>query len=197
MEKLRAEVEAKRNDEDAKREAEEREAKMRIEMELKMKADQEEAIRKQKEREEKIAQEEAAIKLRQAEQSALEQQLEQIMPMIREANMIAAEFKREVRFNSHLTSVMPDFDTMKDRKRVFQIKIDNNEDKYFYIWDPDKFVNRIELMRALLENFIETGQIPDFTDKDHDPFWDPPEPQLIGQSYLQLKNLGYTIELDE
>lgn len=176
MAKLRAEIEAKRNDEDAKREAEEREAKMRIEMEIKMKQDKEEAERKQKEREEKIAQEEAAIKLRQAEQSALEAQLEQIMPMIREANMIAAEFKREIRFNSHLTSQMPDFDTLKDRKRVFQIKIDNNEDKYFYIWEPEKFVNRIELMRALLETFIETGQVPDFSDKANDPFWDPPEP---------------------
>lgn len=38
--------------------------------------------------------------------------------------------------------------------------------------------------------------MPDFSDKDHDPFWDPPEPQLIGKSYLQLKNLGYMLDCE-
>lgn len=30
--------------------------------------------------------------------------------------------------------------------------------------------------------------------RDKDPFWDPPEPQLIGQSFLSLKSLGYLVE---
>lgn len=36
--------------------------------------------------------------------------------------------------------------------------------------------------------------MPDHEDKDRDPFWDPPEPLLVGTSYLSLKNLGYTLE---
>ncbi len=36
--------------------------------------------------------------------------------------------------------------------------------------------------------------MPDQEDKDRDPFWDPPEPLLVGTSYLSLKNLGYTLE---
>ena len=36
--------------------------------------------------------------------------------------------------------------------------------------------------------------MPDFSNKDNDPFWDPPEPQLIGKSYLLLQNLGYMLE---
>ena len=38
--------------------------------------------------------------------------------------------------------------------------------------------------------------MPDFSDKNCDPFWDPPEPILIGKSYLQLKNLGYTLDCE-
>jgi len=32
-------------------------------------------------------------------------------------------------------------------------------------------------MRELFNEYVESGgNIPDFSDKDHDPFWDPPEP---------------------
>jgi len=68
------------------------------------------------------------IKLRQAENSALEQKLEEILPKVREANMIAAEFSRDIRFNSQLTSTMPDFGDLKSEKRVFTVKVDNRED---------------------------------------------------------------------
>ena len=45
-----------------------------------------------------------------------------------------------------------------------------------------------------MNEFFETGKAPDFSDKGQDAFWDPPEPILIGTSYLNLKNLGYMLE---
>ena len=112
--------------------------------------------------------------------------------------MIAAEFTRDIRFNSQLTSAMPDFGDLKAEKRIFQIKVDNREDGYFYVWNPDKFVNRVDMMRNMFNEYIESGgDMPDFSNKEQDPFWDPPEPVLIGKSYLQLKNLGYSLEADE
>jgi len=48
-------------------------------------------------------------------------------------------------------------------------------------------------MRDLIEEYFETEVIPQVS-KDQDPFWDPPEPQLIGQSFMALKNLGYLVE---
>jgi len=185
MAKLKAEVEAKKNDEEAQREAQEREAKLRLEMEYKIEHEKILAAERERERQDKIRREEEMIKLRQAENSALEQKLEQILPLVREANMIAAEFNRDIRFNSQLTSAMPDFGDIKAEKRIFQVKVDNREDGYFYVWEPDKFVNRVELMRALFNEYVESGgNMPDFSDKNHDPFWDPPEPVLIGKSYL-------------
>ena len=61
-------------------------------MELKLKQEQEDNARREKEREERIKQEEAEIKQRQAENTKLESTLEQILPMVREANVIAADF---------------------------------------------------------------------------------------------------------
>jgi hypothetical protein len=59
------------------------------------------------------------------------------------------------------------------------IKIDNFEEGYYYQWSEDKFHDRFYLMRDLIEEYFETEKIP-VVPKERDPFWDPPEPQLIG-----------------
>jgi hypothetical protein len=117
-----------------------------------------------------------------------------VLPVVNEANLIARELKRNVLFSTKMIRVMPEFGTLADSKTEVVIKIDNNEDKYYYQWDCDKFMNRVEMIRELLNNFFDNGELPDFNDKDNDPFWDPPEPLLIGTSYLTLKSLGFTIE---
>lgn len=173
MRALQAEVEAKKNDEDAQKEAQEREAKLRIEMELKLEQDRVDAKAEEEKRLEKIRQEEENIKRRQAETSALEAKLEQILPQVREANLIASEFDRKITFSSQLSSVMPDFGDMKSQKREFKIKIDNKEDGYFYVWDPEKFANRVYMMRDKYNEYVDNlGKIPDFSNKQEDPFWD-------------------------
>lgn len=197
MAKLKAEVAAKQDDTNAKVEAEEREAKLRIEMEFRIEQEKVAAAEREVERQSRVKREEELIKLRQAENSALEQELERILPLVREANMIASEFSRDIRFNSQLTSAMPDFGDIKAEKRIFEIKIDNRESNagYFYVWNPGKFSDRVEMMRELFNEYVESGgDQPDFSNQNTDPFWDPPEPILIGKSYLQLKNLAYSIE---
>ena len=88
-------------------------------MEFKLEQEKIAAAEREAERQERIRKEEEMIKLRQAENSALEQKLEQILPKVREANMISAEFQRDIRFNSQLTSAMPDFGDLKSEKRIF------------------------------------------------------------------------------
>lgn len=92
---------------------------------------------------------------------------------------------------------MPDFldegGKLTDGVTDVVIKVDNDEEKYSYEWTTDKFQNRLYIMRELLDEFFESNQIPQKS-KDEDPFWDPTEPQLIGQSYLQLKNLAYVLD---
>jgi len=138
--------------------------------------------------------EELRIKRKQEETAALEKDLEGILPKVNEANMIAAELKRDIRFNVKMVSTMPDFGDIKDTKRQFVIKCDNSEDGYFYNWNPDKFTNRLEMMKEDVNTYFDTGVAPVHATKETDAFWDPPEPVLIGTSYLKLANLGYVIE---
>lgn len=50
------------------------------------------------------------------------------------------------------------------------------------------------MMREVLTEYFESHELPDFNDHDEDPFWDPPQPILIGNSYLSLKSLSYMLE---
>ena len=111
--------------------------------------------------------------------------------------MIAAELKREIRFNVRMVSTMPDFGDFKEASREIKIKCDNKEDGYFYMWPTEKFVDRLEMMKEHVNEYFDTNVIPDYSDKSTDPFWDPPEPILIGNSYLKLQNLGLCIENDQ
>ena len=51
------------------------------------------------------------------------------------------------------------------------------------------------MMRDKYNEYVDNlGQVPDFSNKEEDPFWDRPEPVLLGKSYLQLSSLCYTLD---
>jgi len=50
------------------------------------------------------------------------------------------------------------------------------------------------MIRDVINKYYEMEELPDFNDKDYDPFWDPPEPLLVGVSYISLHNLLFCIE---
>jgi hypothetical protein len=72
---------------------------------------------------------------------------------------------------------------MQHSKTDVMIKVDNNESQYYYEWPVEKFQNRIYMIREILDQYFDTGNLPKL-DLEEDPFWDPPNPILIGQSFL-------------
>ena len=120
------------------------------------------------------------------------------MPMICEANLIAFELKRNIRFNLKLIRIIPEFGEASDSRTDVIVKVENHEQNYYYLWQSEKFGTRMELIREKLNEFYNNGIEVLFPkiDYDHlnDAFWDAPEPLLIGTSYLSLKNLGYSLE---
>lgn len=95
---------------------------------------------------------------------------------------------------------MPEFGgEMAESKTDVMIRVDNKEkDKggYYYMWNADKFESRLEMMRQGLNVFFDTEEMPDFSDKEKDPWWDPIEPLQIGTSYLGLKSLTFGMGSD-
>jgi hypothetical protein len=73
--------------------------------------------------------------------------------------------------------------------------VNNTEEGYYYEWEVEKFENRLFMIREILEEYFDDGTLPQLQ-KEEDPFWDPPNPILIGQSFLQLKPLSLMFEND-
>jgi len=59
------------------------------------------------------------------------------------------------------------------------VKVDNNEEKYYYEWPAEKFHNRMYMIREILEQYFDSNVRPNLGINE-DPFWDPPNPILIG-----------------
>ena len=132
----------------------------------------------------------------QAEYNRIEKTLNEVLPLVNEANLAATELKRDLKFNTKMVKRLDPFlsnGQMSQGKTDVLIKIDNNEEKYYYEWPVEKFKNRLFMIRDVLDEYFETGEMPSL-EKETDPFWDPPNPILIGQSFLQLEPLGVGIE---
>jgi hypothetical protein len=86
-------------------------------------------------------------------------------PEINEANYIAMALSKRVIFSVVLTLV-------KEANRIV-IKVDNQDLKQQYQWNPEKFRNRLVLFREMLDDLLDDGILQKFGDPKKDPFWDP------------------------
>ena len=71
--------------------------------------------------------------------------------------------------------------------------VNNAEEGYEYTWSRSKFQDRLDIMREIMNMFYEDGEV-DISEKEADPFWDPPEAQRIGKAYYILKPLAHLVE---
>jgi hypothetical protein len=82
---------------------------------------------------------------------------------------------------------------LKSRKAEIFVKVSNKDRGDVYLWDMEKFMDRLYVIRELVNNYFDTNQIPEM-EGENDPFWDPPQPQLIGLGYYKLEPLAYLID---
>jgi hypothetical protein len=84
---------------------------------------------------------------------------------VKEANLIAKEMKRKVQFDPKIVKLLPEgkgdlSEELKMAKNVLQVKVTNNEEGSSYLWDEEKFNNRLFIIKDLVEEFFETGKLP-------------------------------------
>eukprot|EP00946_MAST-07B_sp_MAST-7B-sp1_P001189 g1189.t1 len=68
------------------------------------------------------------------------------------------------------------------------------------LWDFEKFESRLFLMREMYNDWTldrDFARLLSEYTKDKDPFWDPPEPRLIGTAVLYLDSLSFLLEIEE
>ena len=132
------------------------------------------------------------------ERKYLEGKLAKYLTRITEVNLIGKELKRNVNFSPHQAYFFTEyhnFQAQNDDHKKLKIKVlvENHEVGYSYVWDLSKFSNRYFMIKDLLERYFENNEIP-FPQENDDPFWDPMEPQLIGQGFLKLMSLAYLLD---
>ena len=70
------------------------------------------------------------------------------------------------------------------------------------VWQLAKFDNRLYIMRDMYNAFTdvydrELEQLANAFAPENDPFWDPPEPQMIGKALIYMDSLSFLLEIEE
>lgn len=122
----------------------------------------------------------------------------QIKPDIDEANEIAKQLNQEVHFSISLRGQAQDDLPLNSGKTDFsekqykvEIKVNNTASEETYIWETNKFRDRLMVMRDLLSIYEDEGIIPDSAEN---PFIDKQEPLLIGSGQYMLQSLANMID---
>jgi len=176
----------------------------------KLHAQREELERKNKELEEKLRkQEEQAKELmsRQArekrERSLLEENLLRSIPLVNEANQIAQELNKNMRFEIKLLAIIHKAADMSlpeamryQRTTEIRIRVTTADGEVLFMWDLEKFVNRVYLMREVWQNVQEAvdNKTPYHLSEDSDPFFDPLQEQQIGTAMVYLSSLAFLVD---
>lgn len=115
---------------------------------------------------------------------------------IREADLIAKELNRNIEFAPFVKSINL-LNTVNKKELSIEnfvnVKVINKEDGWVNYWSLEQFDNRLALIKEAMEYFFSRNQIK-YT-KENDPFWDPEEFFLYGQSFSMAKNILYKFEL--
>jgi kinesin family protein 13 len=179
----------------------------RIEKEIEFKQMQADFEKKKLERDIEVERHKQMLKEKQLnenkiekEKKLLDQNLARNMPLIVETNLIARELKRDISFNPYLSYQFSDVHDLQEEAKdenskmlILKVKVENHEEGYFYMWDMEKFLSRYFMIRELLDDYFGTNELPELS-KEEDPFWDPPEPQLVGQGFLKLLSIAYLLD---
>ena len=134
----------------------------------------------------------------------LEDQLKKVVPLVKEANQMATQLGRCVKFEATLVTYIPESHvddplspveellTQKVTDLMVRVVLHNprSDMRREWFWQVEPFSDRIAGMRIvwqkwMLEQVMNTLHVPD------DPFWSAPVPQLIGSAYLYLAPLAY------
>lgn len=120
--------------------------------------------------------------------------------LVAEANECAKLMKKRIYFTTQLFGVIPEnfsnnrpLDDLKNRRDEIKVKVEDLENGSVYIWTVDKFKDKLDMMRDVVNTFTETGEVPQM-EPDDDPFYDEIQPLLIGQGYYKLEPLAYLID---
>lgn len=155
------------------------------------------------------------------ERLKFDDQLLSAIPLVNEANSIAEELERPTRFALQLITSGPqlsvfalEHETNDEEEDAIaesiepELKVQANfqEAGTFrsVLWDIDLFHANMYTMREMYQAFIENNRTlaavtawQKANEIDSDPFYEPPQPQMIGKSFVFLNDLVFGCKITE
>ena len=84
-------------------------------------------------------------------------------------------------------------DIIESRNQKVEVKVEDFDHSQIYLWTPEKFRERLIIMKDLFAQYGEQGIIPNVSDIES-PFSDAAEPMLIGEGFYKLDGLANLID---
>ncbi|XP_013411854.1 kinesin-like protein KIF28P [Lingula anatina] len=122
----------------------------------------------------------------------LKDEIIHLLPLVEDANAMAAEFNKSVGFEVTLIPAM--FRGKESGPTEVYVKMHNMENDNEFYWGKNKFLDRQCSMQRIYEEFEGTYNV----EKDDDPFYEPPDTEnLIGLVSVPLVALAHGRTYDE
>lgn len=155
------------------------------------------------------------------ERIRFDDQLLHSIPLINEANSIGEELQRQTVFALKLITCWPTAAALSktslsledDEAAIaesiaadLKVQVNFQEAGTFrsVLWDADLFLSNIFVMREMYQVFIENNRAlssmlewKEAQDFECDPFYEPPQPQLIGKSFVFLKSIEFGCKITD
>ncbi|XP_013403159.1 kinesin-like protein KIF28P [Lingula anatina] len=122
----------------------------------------------------------------------LKDEIIHLLPLVEDANAMAAEFNKSVGFEVTLIPAM--FRGKESGPTEVYVKMHNMENDNEFYWGKNKFLDRQCSMQRIYEEFEGTYNV----EQDDDPFYEPPDTEnLIGLVSVPLVALAHGRTYDE
>ena len=147
MEQLRAQMEVQKKEE-LQKEIEETErlmAERMVQMER-------ERAQKEEQQKQEMEQEMEVMEKRKKEHESVETRINQLSPLLDEANLLSKEFRKPVSFSYRVQSVIPEnvvsspLENVRNRRMEVQVIVSNSAIGEESVWDVDKFKDRLDVI---------------------------------------------------
>ena len=155
------------------------------------------------EQKKQFMQKEREVASQKANKLKIDQLTREIKPKLDEANEMAKNLGQNVVFSFGLTgknagdtkafSMNSSMIDSGEKTYDIEVKVNNLDTEEQYIWDRNKFNDRLCVMTDLFNTYQEQGEVEKLTNEDN-PFIDKNEPAMIGQAVYRLEPLSYLID---
>ena len=136
-----------------------------------------------------------AVQRSRVDEAALLKEVTNFVALCNEANAISQEMRKNITFELKLVTIIPDSGALDSDRFMNSLELQiivRNKKGLSWRWSKEKFSTRIYMMRDCYQEWAEDHSI--VTPEEVDPFYDPPEDQLIGKCHFYMESLAFLLD---